>query len=280
MIDLGQYALIARDVCPMAIEAGRIIMQYYTSPHLWQTAYKADNSPVTQADKAAHNYLYAALSSLNVLDGSIPVLSEEGEAVPFAVRREWAAYWCVDPLDGTREFLARNDEFAVSIALITQQRPVIGVIYSPVLQQGVVAWQGGGAYAFQAAQPLGLAQISCQKPCATPLRIMLSRHYSPERLAPLAQYFGAIEIMPQGSAYKFAALASGRCDMILRLSATHEWDNAAGQCIIEEAGGAICAKPGQSLSYNQSDSLIQDRFIAVGDKNIQIHSFLSKLKDL
>jgi 3'(2'), 5'-bisphosphate nucleotidase len=259
----------------LAVKAGESILHYYAHTDLLNTEYKADNSPLTQADKASHDIIYDGLSQFNLdAHGPAPVLSEEGQAIDFSVRKTWQRYWCVDPLDGTREFLAHNDEFAVNIALIENHQPIIGIIYIPTQKLGFLAWRGGGAYRCEANGMRHLMQTKC--PPHQPFRVMVSRHCNVMRLRTLFS-LGETQVVHQGSASKFGYLACGEADMMLRLTPTSEWDNAAGQCLVEEAGGAVYAINGQPLTYNQSDSLEQGRFIAVGDQSIQWSNLLELL---
>lgn len=250
----------------LAREAGDKIMTYYTQTEALETEYKVDNSPLTIADRAAHEIIYQGLVNF-ALDGQgpAPVLSEEGKQLPFAQRQTWERYWCVDPLDGTKEFLKKNDEFTVNIALIVRHQPVIGILYVPAQRCGYLAWRGGGAFRCESSGER--ERIVTQCPAAKPLRVLVSRHYGPNTLRPWLPILGEIDIAYRGSALKFCALASGQADLFLRLSPTSEWDNAAGQCLLEEAGGGVFNLDGTPLSYNHSGSLEQGKFIAVGDKS-------------
>ncbi|MBS0288920.1 MAG: 3'(2'),5'-bisphosphate nucleotidase CysQ [Proteobacteria bacterium] len=269
MTKIADWALHAY---ALAKKAGETIMTYYAYDKEILTEYKEDNSPLTAADKAAHDIIYHGLEHF-VLDenGPAPILSEEGKQVLFDERRTWQRYWCVDPLDGTREFLARNDEFAVNIALIAHHQPIIGVIYAPVQKRGYVAWHGGGAYQYDLS---GSQRILTTTSCQNPLRLLLSHHCQDIQLQPLLANLGEVSIQYQGSALKFAKLASGEADLMLRLGSTSEWDNAAGHCLIKEAGGLIISLTGHPLEYNCSGSLKQGSFLVAGDSDI---NWLQKL---
>ncbi len=249
----------------LAVQAGSEIMHYYAQTTV-ETEYKQDNSPLTAADKAAHELIYQGLKEF-ILDeqGAAPVLSEEGKHIPFIERQHWQRYWCVDPLDGTREFLAHNDEFVVNIALIANHQPIIGIIYVPAKRIGYLAWRGGGAY--QCIEETR-ERIVSKHPVSTPVRVVVSRHCDPLKLQPWLVKLGQTQVEHQGSAWKFGRLAAGEADLIMRLSPTNEWDNAAGHCIVEEAGGAIICLNGEPLEYNRSGSTEQGHFIAVADKSI------------
>lgn len=249
----------------LAQKAGEKIMKYYSQNESLLTEYKLDRSPLTEADKASHEILHEGLANFALGSGGpVPVLSEEGRQIPFVERQGWDRYWCVDPLDGTKEFLIRNDEFTVNIALIEQKKPIVGVVYVPAKNQGYLAWQGGGAY-FRDSKGDQQKLNTCAPP-ARPLRVLVSRHYGIETLQPWLPLLGEMTLVYQGSALKFCALAQGEADIFLRLSPTSEWDNAAGHCILEEAGGRVFSLDGESLVYNRSGTLVQNKFIAVGDK--------------
>jgi 3'(2'), 5'-bisphosphate nucleotidase len=270
----GSLANWADYAYSLAVQAGEKILYYYEQPALYETEYKADNSPLTQADKAAHEIIHAGLSQY-VLDdnGVAPVLSEEGKAISLQERTTWHRYWCVDPLDGTREFLAGNDQFAVNIALIINHQPMIGVIYAPTQKIGFMAWHEGGAYRCDAKGHR--ERIMVKRPLTTPVRVIISRHHNEAKVQPWLTNLGPTTLVHLGSAIKFGLLARGEADLMLRLTPTCEWDNAAGQCLLEEAGGAVLTLEGHPLTYNQSESLEQGKFIAVGDKSFNWTNFLN-----
>ncbi len=248
----------------LAVKAGEKIMEFYTQ-QVFTLEYKADNSPLTSADKAAHEIIYQGLKQFDLDEqGPAPILSEEGKDIPYQMRQTWKRYWCVDPLDGTREFLARNDEFSINIALIAHHQPIIGIIYVPTQKLGYLAWRGGGAYLCDESVR---HRILTQTPHSKPLRLIVSRHCSLSTLQPWLSMLSETTVEYQGSASKFGRLASGEVDLMLRLSPTSEWDNAAGHCLLEEAGGAIFTLEGLPLEYNRSGSLVQGNFLAVGDKS-------------
>ena len=257
---LKTWAEFAYDV---AERAGKVILEYYQQSIT--PSFKKDGSPLTIADKAAHDLIFKELSPF-VLDanGAAPVLSEEGEMPTFEERQMWHRYWSVDPLDGTREFLAHNDEFSVNIALVVNHKPVVGIIYIPVQKVGYLAWQGGGAYRCkEGSKP---ERIVTRIPSSKPLRIIMG-HRRPD-IATLPSWLstlGESTISHQGSSLKFCTLANGEADLFLRLSPTSEWDNAAGQCLLEEAGGIITTLDFETIPYNQSGTLRHGSLIAMGD---------------
>ena len=258
---LKAAALYAYD---LALKAGEKIMLYYTSPDKLVPEYKADHSPLTQADKTAHEIITQGLKTYVLGGNTIPVLSEEGEMVPFSERQNWERYWCVDPLDGTKEFLEHNDEFTVNIALIQHHEPIVGIIYVPAKRCGYLAWHGGGAYF--CSEKGERERIVSKSPPHKPYRVLVSRHHGFDTLQPWLAILGETTLVHQGSALKFCALAKGEADIFFRLSPTSEWDNAAGQCLLEEAGGALFTFKNEPVVYNRSGILEHSRFIAVGDK--------------
>jgi len=246
--------------CSIARDAGRAILDVYGRDDFAVTR-KSDDSPLTEADQVAHGIISSALRKL---DAAIPVLSEESVPAEHVTRRQWTRYWLVDPLDGTKEFLKRNGEFTVNIALVDEHRAVLGAVYAPVLDRmytgslGLGAWRcdSGGA-------PL---PIAVRHEAASPLRVVGSRsHPSPE----LAAYLKALppyEITDMGSSLKICLVAEGAADIYPRLGPTSEWDTAAAQAILESAGGRMIDPAGRPLRYNTKDGLLNPYFLAFGDQ--------------
>lgn len=272
---MTQLAKWAEHAFALAMQAGEQILIHYHSEAPLVPDYKTDHSPITIADRAAHDMIVAGLVDY-VLDeeGAAPLLSEEGRQIPFLERQHWSRYWCIDPLDGTKEFIARNDEFTVNIALIVNHEPVIGIVYVPAQRLGYLAWRGGGAYCQAQGQR---TRLLTQSPPSKPLRVLVSRHHGITEMQPWLARLGPLDCITQGSALKFCTIAGGHADLLLRLSPTSEWDNAAGHCILEEAGGAVFSLEGQPLTYNRAGILEQSRFIAVGDKNYPWKQVLAPL---
>lgn len=229
---------------------------------------KADASPLTAADLAAHHAILAGLARLTP---DIPVLSEESaDEVGVEQRRGWERLWLVDPLDGTREFVKRNGEFSVNLALIERGEPVFGVVLAPV---GGALWhgaRGGHAYRRDGDQE---RRIRVQAPPAQPLRVAASRsHHSQRSDDFLARAHreapGGIAMVSLGSSLKFCRIAEGSLDLYPRFGPTSEWDTAAGQCVLEAAGGELLDPQGRPFRYNQRDSLLNGDFIALGDASL------------
>ena len=245
----GEIAAIARG-------AGRAIMEVYAGD--FTVTRKADDSALTEADLAAHRHIVAALGALTP---ELPVLSEESADIPWSERREWSRYWLVDPLDGTREFVKRNGEFTVNIALIDDGVPVLGVVHAPARGDMVHAVRGGPALR---ETPAGVEPLRART-AGTPLRVAGSRSHGDPRIAGFLSRAGAHELVPLGSSLKFCLVAGGEADVYLRYGATSEWDTAAGQCIVEAAGGQVLDLGLAPLAYNRRETLRNPDFIAVGD---------------
>jgi 3'(2'), 5'-bisphosphate nucleotidase len=236
------------EIVALAKKAGDEIMKIYESGESGATS-KADSSPLTLADIASHETI---LEGLHDIAPVMPVLSEEAADISFDERKKWPVYWLVDPLDGTKEFIKRNGEFTVNIALVENGAPVLGVVYAPVLKACYFAALGQGAYLQQnGAAP---RQISVHNRLSgTPVRVVASRSHSDERTTALLKCIGAHEIVSMGSSLKFCLVAEGRADCYPRLGPTMEWDTAAAHAIVNEAGGIVCKSDGRELLYNKQD---------------------------
>ncbi|MBR0345784.1 MAG: 3'(2'),5'-bisphosphate nucleotidase CysQ [Rudaea sp.] len=255
------YSELTRGCAAIARVAGRAIMQIYASDFTVER--KDDASPLTAADLAAH---HAILDGLHVLTPAIPVLSEESaEQVAWVERRTWARHWLVDPLDGTREFVKRNGEFTVNIALIEDGAPTLGVVYAPALEEMYTAWCGGHAFA-EIRQ--GGTAASSTRARATPLVVAGSRSHADPRMSAALEKIGEHELISLGSSLKFCRTAQGRADLYVRYGLTSEWDTAAGQCVLEQAGGGVTRLDGSRLAYNSKESLLNPDFLAFGDKSV------------
>lgn len=238
---------LADIACTAALAAGTAIMEVYASGNFGAEA-KADDSPLTLADRAAHNVIVAQLA-----ETGLPLLSEEGRAIPYAERKDWPYYWLIDPLDGTKEFIKRNGEFTVNIALIHEQRAVLGVVYAPVL--GVLYWgiAGQGAWRREGDAPATPMRVSAGQAVTC---IVASRsHLSAETADYIAQYPDA-EMVSMGSSLKFMLVAEGKAQLYPRFAPTMEWDTAAAQAIVEAAGGQVLMHPeGTPMLYNREEML-------------------------
>jgi len=243
-----------------ALEAGELILECYGSEEI-QTEYKPDNSPLTTADRNSNEIILQKL-----LETGLPVLSEEGEPIPYEERKEWPAFWMVDPLDGTREFLAGNGEFTVNIALIRDGHPVLGVIYAPAKEQLYFASKEEGAFFIDGARSLiaspdRLADAARRLPFSSnpdSFRIVASRSHMDEKtlsyLERLRQNNPDLDVLRCGSSLKFCMVASGEVHSYPRFSPTMEWDTAAGHAILNASGRTLIdTLTGRELLYNKED---------------------------
>jgi len=263
LLQPGAAALrLVHTVREIARGAGRAILDLYepfAGGAPLAIAHKADDTPLTAADLAAHRFIAAALLKLTP---DIPVLSEESADVPYALRREWCRFWLVDPLDGTKEFISRNGEFTVNIALIEQHRPVLGVVHVPVLDRDYFGVAGMGAWRADSAVEEGVA-IHVAPELADPLRIVGSRSHWDVALGTLLTRIGRHQMTTLGSSLKFCLLAEGCADFYPRLGPTSEWDTAAAHAVLCAAGGEVLTTDGRALEYNRKDSLLNPSFVAL-----------------
>jgi len=248
-------------VCALARRAGDEILSVYARDAGFDVSAKADASPLTEADRRAHALID---SGLRALTPTVPVLSEEGKSVSFEERRSWACFWLVDPLDGTREFISRNGEFTVNIALIRGERPVFGVIHVPVQETLYWGMPGHGAWREDATGRREPIATRAAAPGAGDTVVCSRSHRSPALEAYLASIDMA-EALAVGSALKFCVVAEGRASLYPRFGPTMEWDTGAGQALVEAAGGRVvlAADPGQPLRYNKR-CLRNDDFLVMG----------------
>lgn len=244
-------------VVALAQAAGKAIMAVYEGEI--SVTRKNDDSPLTQADLAAHTIIDEGLSRLTP---DIPVISEESITIDYEERKKWKTYWLVDPLDGTREFIKRNGEFTVNIALIEDHQPVLGVVYAPALNLLFYAAHGEGASRQMGDRPP--QHIHVRAFDATQVTVAGSRSHAGTRLLSFLDRIGPHMLISMGSSLKICLVAEGRADVYPRLGLTSEWDTAAAQCILEEAGGQLLTTEGQALRYNTKESLLNPEFFAVG----------------
>ncbi|HEY5781971.1 MAG TPA: 3'(2'),5'-bisphosphate nucleotidase CysQ [Lysobacter sp.] len=245
-------------VIALAKDAAAAILGIYESEFAVQ--HKDDDSPLTAADLAAHRCIVDGLARLTP---DIPVLSEESaHEVSTAQRRQWSRLWMVDPLDGTREFVKRNGEFTVNIALIEDGVAVFGVVQAPVTG---ALWHGGATLGAFHRNGVHDAPVRVRAPATAPLRVAASRSHRDTRTEAFIARMGEVEPLGLGSSLKFCKLAEGGLDVYPRFGPTSEWDTAAGQCVLEGAGGAVLDPQGRPFRYNQRDRILNGDFIALGD---------------
>ena len=241
----------------LAREAGSEIMRVYREG--FDVHQKHDKTPLTTADLAAHRCL---LGGLSTLEPHFPVISEESDALPFSERASWPTYWLIDPLDGTREFIKRNDEFSVNIALVHGHHPILGIVHAPALETTYFAREGGGAWrqdGNDAPSPIRVRKLGSRRPV-----VAGSRSHAGTRLGRFLEAIGPHKLISMGSALKSCLVAEGVADLYVRLGPTSEWDTAAAQCVVEEAGGQITDTGMQPLRYNTKDSLLNPHFFVFG----------------
>jgi 3'(2'), 5'-bisphosphate nucleotidase len=250
----------------LATTAGAAILEVYAQD--FSVEHKDDRSPLTQADLASHRII---VEGLRALTPDIPVLSEEDADIPWSVRRSWTRHWLVDPLDGTREFVKKNGEFTVNIALVEDGVPVLGVVYAPVFDYLLHAGRGEGAFLREAGEDIALVT---RRPATAPLRVAASRSHLDERTAAALQRMGDTERHGLGSSLKFCRIAEGRIDVYPRFGPTSEWDTAAAQCVLEAAGGLVLRLDGRPLDYNRKENILNPDFIALGDADLPWREWL------
>ena len=249
-------------VCNISIEAGLIINTYYKSNN--EIFFKEDRSPLTEADLASNKFIIDSLSELN---SSIPILSEES-LVDWDLRKNWSRYWLIDPLDGTKEFINKNGEFTVNIALIENNEPILGVIYAPALSALYYASRNNGSYKLSCDQKINSLSDSIQirtkhKKNSDHFYVFKSRSHSNEKFESwVRNNVYDYELIQKGSSIKFCEIAEGKADLYPRCGPTSEWDIAAGHIILIEAGGEIKSIDDKKILYNNKKSIINPDFIA------------------
>lgn len=256
------------EVIALAQDAAAAILGIYDSE--FAVEHKDDDSPLTAADLAAHRCIIEGLARITP---DIPVLSEESaHEVTLAERRTWNRLWVVDPLDGTREFVKRNGEFTVNIALVEDGLAVFGVVQAPVTGR---LWHGGATLGACVRDHGRDAPLHVRAPADAPLRVAASRSHRDGRTQAFIDRMGEVEPVGLGSSLKFCRIAEGGLDVYPRFGPTNEWDTAAGQCVLEGAGGALFDPQGRPFRYNQRERLLNGDFVALGDTSLPWRTWLS-----
>ncbi len=255
--DLSQ---LAEALMPTVARAGEAIMRVYDGAFAVQ--HKDDNSPLTLADLESQRVI---LEGLGRLTPDIPILSEESAQAPWAERRSWKELWVVDPLDGTREFVKRNGEFTVNIALVVEHEPLLGIVAAPAL--GLLYWGAAGVGAFSRHRDAPQAAIHVSPP-HTPLRVVGSRSHASPETAKYLTSVGPHTMSGIGSSLKFCLVAEGKAELYPRFGPTSEWDTAAGQALLEAAGGQVTSLDGHRLLYNSRESVLNGDFLAFSDPSV------------
>ncbi|CAO1668239.1 3'(2'),5'-bisphosphate nucleotidase CysQ [Halomonas sp. NYA30] len=251
---------LLKSIEQLACEAGEAIMQVYRRE--FSVEIKADNSPLTEADKAAHEIIARGLQALTP---EVPVLSEE-DTHGFNGANAEGFYWLVDPLDGTKEFIKRNDEFTVNIALIAQGKPVLGVVVAPALQLTYLAAEGLGAFKVGADGQWQAIQASLPPQAGRPWRVLGSRSHPDPRMAAWLEALGEYKTQPMGSSLKSCFIAEGKADVYPRFGPTSLWDTGAAQAIVEQAGGRVVTLEDQPLSYANPQQVLNPDFVVWGKR--------------
>lgn len=242
----------------IAVKAGHAILEIYKQD--FEVITKDDSSPLTQADLASHCIIRDELAQLTP---EIPLLSEESAEIPFETRAGWNEYWLIDPLDGTKEFVNRNGEFTVNIALIRDNEPVLGVVHVPVTG---VTYTGVASTGAHRSETNGASNpIKVRIPCADPMVVVGSRSHANPALVGHLEKMGAFELVSMGSSLKFCLVAEGRADFYPRLGPTSEWDTAAAHAVVLAAGGKIVTLDGEPLRYNLKESFLNPEFLVIAD---------------
>ncbi len=248
-------------VCSIAQLAGDAIMKIYQEKDFSNiTDFKADNSPLTLADKNAHEVI---VHGLQTLYPAIPIISEEGENIEHDIRKDWKIYWLIDPLDGTKEFIKRNGEFTVNIALVHKDTPILGVVAVPVSHEVYYAAEGYGAYLRKEGKDNKLPILKSIDLHQEGLRVVASRSHMNEETEKFINQLSIPSLVSAGSSLKFMLLASGQADVYPRYAPTMEWDTAAAHAVVKETGRDVFQYgTNQPLVYNK-ENLLNPYFLVI-----------------
>ena len=246
-------------ITQLAVEAGERILTFYAGEA--QVTYKADQSPLTLADQASHDHISAGLTAAFP---DIPIISEEGHVPSYSERESLTRFWLVDPLDGTKEFIKRNGEFTVNIALIEHGRPVLGVVVIPTKERVYAAARGQGAWLSQPGTETVRLTVN-ESYTLDDLAVSVSRSHPSGKLDEYLQGFTGVRLRPLGSSLKFCYIAEGRVDFYPRFGPLMEWDTAAAHVVVEESGAVVASLDGKPLRYNKPE-MKHYGFIAAGSQ--------------
>lgn len=270
---------LVHQVAALCRRAGVAILEVYNRSQGFDVQVKSDDSPVTEADLAAHQVLIDGLTGLLP---SAPVLSEESDLPSWPERQGWMRYWLVDPLDGTKEFVNRNGEFTVNVALIEDGVPVLGVVHVPVLDITYLGGRGLGALKEEngQARTIAVRSVRSRQQSGLPVEVVASRRHGAEAveklLSRVADALGPVETKSMGSSLKLCLVAEGEADLYPRLAPTCEWDTAAAQAVVEAAGGLVVDEHFQLLRYNRKPELLNPFFFVIGDTDYPWRELLEK----
>jgi len=242
--------------------AGDAIMDIYESE--FDVNFKSDQSPLTKADILSNKII---CQSLKKITPDVPILSEESSSIPYRERSKWNQYWLIDPLDGTKEFIKKNGEFTTNIALIYKNRPIFGMIHIPASNEIFWGSKEMGSYHINGSSLSNKKKISVSQKTNDNLRIVSSRSHPSGDLKRLLDKLENFELVSIGSSLKFCLIAKGEADCYPRFGPTSEWDSAAGEAILEAAGGSVVKLNGETLKYNLKKDFINPSFFAINHKN-------------
>ena len=257
-LETSVLAQLLPEVLKLALDTGEAILA--AEKENITVEYKADATPVTNADLIANQVVVDGLSKMS---GNFPIISEESVIPPFQQRKLWSSYWLVDPLDGTKEFIKQNGQYSVNIALIENHQSILGVIYAPVTKTLYYAIRGDGAYRVINNGKAEKLVVCNQR--RSPLIVACGNSPPSPGFTQMMKHLGEVDYHHMGSSLKSCLIAEGSADLYARLGPTSEWDTAAAQCIVEEAGGFLVDLNLNPLRYNTKDSLLNSEFLVYGD---------------
>lgn len=254
---------LINQVADIARQAGVAILEIYNTD--FARFEKSDSSPLTEADLAAHRIICDGLAAVS----DLPILSEESPAedIAWSNRQHWDAFWLVDPLDGTKEFIKKNGEFTVNIALIRNGRAELGVVYCPALDRLYYAADGIGAWLVDQEAEARQLKVAAEPDASGKWAVVGSRSHGAEALAAFSARLGEVDLVSMGSSLKLCLVAEGKAHLYPRLAPTCEWDTGAAQAIVEQAGGLVLTPGLEPLRYGEKENLLNPYFIVCGAVN-------------
>ena len=265
MEDIQIKSELIEQLIEISKDAGKAILEVYNSNFSHQI--KEDLSPLTKADTLSNNIICERLKEITP---DIPILSEENSDIPFNIRSSWEQYWLVDPLDGTKEFIKKNGEFTVNIALIENNTPIFGIIHIPVTNE--TYWGSSTKGSFYIKGNNQKTKLCVEKKIRSQVRIVASRSHPSKMLDTLLEEIGEYKIITKGSSLKFCLIAKGQADIYPRLGPTSEWDIAAGHAIVKFAGGSLLTIDGESMQYNLTENNLNPYFVVASREDLALNA--------
>jgi 3'(2'), 5'-bisphosphate nucleotidase len=265
MEDIQIKSELIEQLIEISKDAGKAILEVYNSNFGHQI--KEDLSPLTKADTLSNNII---CERLKVITPDIPILSEENSDIPFNIRSSWEQYWLVDPLDGTKEFIKKNGEFTVNIALIENNTPIFGIIHVPVTNE--TYWGSNTKGSFYIKGNNQKTKLCVEKNIRSQVRIVASRSHPSKMLDALLEEIGEYKIITKGSSLKFCLIAKGQADIYPRLGPTSEWDIAAGHAIVKFAGGSLLTIDRKSMQYNLTENNLNPYFVVASREDLALNA--------